>query len=1227
MKFDSPFSTKRIHVILSLVTFALFSPAWAEENTEEEVFDLSPFEVRSEDNSGYYAANTLAGTRLNTSIADLGASITVVTLEQMEDTASVDINDIFQYEANTEGANTYTESVAVMRGDGLLDTNAGGADGRSALNQGHTTANRIRGIGRPGTTLNYYQSLPTVPFDAYNTGSVEIARGPNSLLFGMGNPAGIVNQSIAKARFGKDSLKLQFRADDMGSARASARFNLTVIDGVLAVFGAVLKDDRDFRRKPSYDNTDRAFGTLTFKPLKRTTIRASIESFSNQNRRPNSITPRDAVTPWINGGRWTYNPVTGVMTSLDTGEEKGPVSTIKSGPRIEETRSWIESQAGFDPALWNSNRTQYNGVNIFGSGAFIDPASILYAPGIALGGHEGTGGNSRPLYRIVNGGIHDYIYWRGQGQGRYRIGFGTETEPAGNAPKIATVEELYDNPVAWTAYDTVWSNSHFDLRQETGVANYIYPGVTDKSIYNWEKVNALQMNWAEKDNVTYNLEFEQRLLDDLVLSAGYFRQEYEEWTSYTVSQLNTATIAVDTNTHRPDGSPNELFGLPFLRGPNAPDNFQKEKENETMRAMIAWTPDFTRNDGWIRWLGRHQAIGLVSKYSTMDSFWRKRWYIIDSDEATNSINLFEKNPLSTAYNKENRSVQRYWYLGQPGDPQDGTVSRSSGAWSHRSYDGQMEYFNYTNNAWQTQRYNTGFIDHNAHTGRSQREVESLSFGITSFLWNERLVTTLGWRSDDYRARETTNGQIKDIEGNIIEPSLTTAEKWTDDGYYVTDLVFDRWNRWDEISGETTTIGAVLRPFDNWKGIQSEFLRTFGISYNKSENFNPPPAAQVDYFGNPLPKPTGTTEDWGIQFSLFDNKLFARCIWFTATNSFERSSGGSVASRVTKNIDEGQFRKWAERIVLINKGLEKGIAPTDLEFDFLAFGLSSEEIDELQDAAAEIWGLEYDYFNSLAGSVTGTRTLEATGWEVEVVYNPTRNWTIKFTGAKQESVYNEVLKEYDAWLAYRGSAWDNARAADYLTDPQYASYTTFGGREVNLTDFWNSYGYSSQVTGEDPMTPNQLAYFDEIITPQLRLERELQGQVTPGQRKYRATLLSNYKFTEGRLKGFNLGGSIRWEDKSIIGYYGKPNEGGTTGDLLVISDITRPIHDEANTRVDLWWGYEWKFKSGVAAKIRLNVIDAFEDGRLQPIKVNLNGDVYGYRIIDPRRFVFTLDLSY
>jgi outer membrane receptor for ferric coprogen and ferric-rhodotorulic acid len=49
------------------------------------------------DNNGYYASNTMSGTRLNSKIEDLGASIAVVTKQQMQDFALLDLNDIFNY--------------------------------------------------------------------------------------------------------------------------------------------------------------------------------------------------------------------------------------------------------------------------------------------------------------------------------------------------------------------------------------------------------------------------------------------------------------------------------------------------------------------------------------------------------------------------------------------------------------------------------------------------------------------------------------------------------------------------------------------------------------------------------------------------------------------------------------------------------------------------------------------------------------------------------------------------------------------------------------------------------------------------------------------------------------------------------------------------------------------------------------------------------------------------
>ena len=64
----------------------------------EETVQLSPFMVTS-DTKGYYAANTLAGTRLNSKLEDLASSISVVTRQQMNDMASVNNTGSFLSEA------------------------------------------------------------------------------------------------------------------------------------------------------------------------------------------------------------------------------------------------------------------------------------------------------------------------------------------------------------------------------------------------------------------------------------------------------------------------------------------------------------------------------------------------------------------------------------------------------------------------------------------------------------------------------------------------------------------------------------------------------------------------------------------------------------------------------------------------------------------------------------------------------------------------------------------------------------------------------------------------------------------------------------------------------------------------------------------------------------------------------------------------------------------------
>src|SRR5688572_3718919 len=90
----------------------------------EEILQLSPFTVASDTDRGYQALNTLSGTRLNSKLEDLGASISVITKQQMLDTAALDLNDIFLYEASTEGTGNYTQFTPNRNG-GVIDGVAG----------------------------------------------------------------------------------------------------------------------------------------------------------------------------------------------------------------------------------------------------------------------------------------------------------------------------------------------------------------------------------------------------------------------------------------------------------------------------------------------------------------------------------------------------------------------------------------------------------------------------------------------------------------------------------------------------------------------------------------------------------------------------------------------------------------------------------------------------------------------------------------------------------------------------------------------------------------------------------------------------------------------------------------------------------------------------------------------------------------------------------------------
>lgn len=270
--------------------------------TDESAVQLSPFEVKSS-NTGYYASNTMSGTRLNAKLEDIGSSISVVTKQQMSDFAMLDINDIFAYESGTEGTGNYTAFE--------VDRNGIVADQIQNNPQG---SNRIRGIGSANISLSGFATSGRVPLDPSSIDAVEISRGPNSSIFGLGEGSGTVNMVASTANVAREATSVELRFDDIGGWRTALDVNRPIIKGKLGVrLNGVYQHD-EYRQKPSGFETRRFNAMVRYQPFKDTSIRGSFQSYRGVGTRAGAITPRDAVSYWKSLGSPAWDPIANAVT-------------------------------------------------------------------------------------------------------------------------------------------------------------------------------------------------------------------------------------------------------------------------------------------------------------------------------------------------------------------------------------------------------------------------------------------------------------------------------------------------------------------------------------------------------------------------------------------------------------------------------------------------------------------------------------------------------------------------------------------------------------------------------------------------------------------------------------------------------------------------------------------------------------------------------------------------
>ncbi|MEO7597836.1 MAG: TonB-dependent receptor plug domain-containing protein, partial [Opitutus sp.] len=208
------------------------------DDTSEPV-QLSPFQVVASEDVGYRATNTTSGTSLNTPIKELPMTIQVVTSEFISDIGATDFNEALAYSSGV-----FTDTKEAPGGSNTSNANVGGGSAEKSVSagaRGNRFANvvTIRGFDVPFQTRLGFRvgGLVVTPttnialgglLDSVNMDRLEVVKGPNSLLYGVGVLSGIVN-AIPKKPKAARSLEASVSAGNFGFLRATADASVPIL--------------------------------------------------------------------------------------------------------------------------------------------------------------------------------------------------------------------------------------------------------------------------------------------------------------------------------------------------------------------------------------------------------------------------------------------------------------------------------------------------------------------------------------------------------------------------------------------------------------------------------------------------------------------------------------------------------------------------------------------------------------------------------------------------------------------------------------------------------------------------------------------------------------------------------------------------------------------------------------------------------------------------------------
>jgi catecholate siderophore receptor len=861
-------------IITAVLTVGVSCASAQNNNEDEDIFELSPFSIAESENIGYMGTNTLAGTRIKSDIKDVATAISIYTEEFMEDIGSTNAEELLVYTAGTE--------VPGLAGN-FANVSAGGAatledDGSRRQPQDNI---RIRGLALADLTRQFFAT--NIPFDTYNTTSITVNRGSNSILFGLGSPAGIIENSLKQARF-SDLNELDVRFDSFGSRRLTADFNKEVIEDKLAIRIIALNENREWDIEPAFERDERYFGTMTLRPFGRdsdTTIRANFESGEITANRPRMSPPVDALSAW-------WDP------------------TFNNGARYPD-RLGSNGRPYIDPANEGYNVIKSDGTLITPA-FYFNIGNFLKTPGIVF---------QQPTDVLSSGvGNEPFI----TGDRTFSPGPGIPSYPV-NQPSFATLRA-----------------SALAMRVEGVPFNGFYQNkqITDPTIFNYNKLLLDGPNKREWSNFdTFNISLEQLFLDKKAgIEVTFDRQSYDDGWFADVDGGRGRFLYVDTNITLQNGDTNPNFGRPFITG--ARSAAERFIDRETVRVQGYYKLDFTElmEDTFLgKVLGVHNFTGLYDE-QTIDRFnvgyngnaWGvERLNYVNSRTNTNVSRITQRNVGTQIYLGEsfaNASSPVGWNIQNPKVP-----------FQIRPTEGALVFNENTQQFEQVLMTTTQYPDEKSRLTNggniSKQELESAAVVLQSFWWDNLLVSTLGYREDEATIWENTNPPFGPEGNRLVDP----------DNFSIPSSATG------SIETDVFSYGLVGHVPDGWLE-HIPVIDGVSLHYSESENFIPSPG-RVNIAGAVLAPEGGTTEERGFSMELLEGKVFFKANWYetSQSNVTERAPGIIANEAELRELPLfanaqpfSNFRNYVDPTTLLPKGYTRefaaflGATPVDANGD-------------------------------------------------------------------------------------------------------------------------------------------------------------------------------------------------------------------------------------------------------------------------------------------------------